>query len=300
MVAPTERDAFAGFHPVVNLFYFVAVIGFAMVFLHPVALSSSLFCAVIYAITLKGIKALRFGLLFLLPLLVFTAALNPLFNHQGVTILAYLPNGNPLTMESVLYGVAAAGMLVTVIIWFTCFNAVMTSDKFIYLFGRAIPALSLVLSMALRFVPRFIRQIKVIANAQRGLGYGESGGLPEKVKRGVKILSILVTWALENAVETADSMKGRGYGLPGRSAFSVFAFKRRDFFALSYLLACLATVLAGSATGAYRFRFFPSVQGQWVSGYSAIFFTVYFFMGIFPVILNINEALQWKRIASTA
>ena len=35
----------------------------------------------------------------------------------------------------------------------------------------------------------------------------------------ITILSIMVTWCLENAIETADSMKSRGCGLPGRSAF---------------------------------------------------------------------------------
>jgi energy-coupling factor transport system permease protein len=46
-------------------------------------------------------------------------------------------------------------MLAAVISWFSCYNAVMTSDKFVYLFGRVIPALSLILSMTLRFVPKF-------------------------------------------------------------------------------------------------------------------------------------------------
>ncbi len=84
-----------------------------------------------------------FSLYGLLPLLLFSAVLNPLFNHEGATILTYLPDGNPLTLESMLYGVSAAAMMVTVILWFSCYNSVMTSDKFLYLFGRVIPALSL-------------------------------------------------------------------------------------------------------------------------------------------------------------
>lgn len=85
----------------------------------------------------------------MLPLLVITALINPAFSHQGVTILTYLPSGNPLTLESILYGIYAAFLLITVIAWFSCFNAVMTSDKFMYLSGGGIiPALSLVLSMS--------------------------------------------------------------------------------------------------------------------------------------------------------
>lgn len=52
--------------------------------------------------------------------------------------------------------------------------------------------------------------------------------LIKRAKHGIKIMSILVTWALENAIDTADSMKDRGYGLPGRTAFSIYRFDRRD------------------------------------------------------------------------
>lgn len=44
--------------------------------------------------------------------------------------------GNPLTLESLWYGAAAGGMLVCILMWFHCYNVVMTSEKFIHLFGR--------------------------------------------------------------------------------------------------------------------------------------------------------------------
>ena len=291
-----ERDTFAGFHPFINLLFFVAAIGFAMFFTHPVCLGVSLFWATTYSIYINGRKAIRFNLIYMLPMLLMAALLNPAFNHQGGTILSYLPDGNPLTLESILYGIAAAVMLITVISWFSCFNAVMTSDKFVYLFGRVIPALSLILSMALRLVPRFKSQIKVISNAQKCIGRDASdGGVLKKIKHGVKILSILVTWALENAIETADSMKGRGYGLPGRTAFSIFRFDKRDLFALVYLLSCSAIIIAGAATGAYYFRYFPTVKGDW-TGATFFVFTAYFALAAFPMICNIKEDILWKQI----
>jgi len=294
-----NRDTFAGFHPAVNLAYFVAVIGFAMFFMHPVCLVISLFCAFAYAIYLNGKKTLRLALFIMLPMLIFTAVLNPLFNHQGGTILAYLPNGNPITMESTLFGIAAAAMLVTVIAWFSCFNAVMTSDKIVYLFGRVIPALSLILSMSLRFVPRFLAQIKVVSNAQKCIGRDVSkGNLFQKARHGIKILSIMVTWVLENAIETADSMKARGYGLPGRTAFSIFKFDKRDVIGLIYILVCAAAVIAGAIAGAYRFRYFPTVLGEWTGFWTVAVFASYFALAALPIFMNIREALIWKRIES--
>jgi len=290
-----SKCAFAGFHPAVNLLYFAAVIGFAMFLMHPAALAISFVCAAFYAVYLGGKKTLRRGTVFMLPVFIATAALNPLFNHQGGTILAYLPNGNPVTLESAMFGIAAAAMLVTVIAWFSCLNKVMESDKFVYLFGRILPALSLILAMSLRFVPRFAGQIKVISNAQKCIGRDVSkGNIAQKARHGIKILSIMVTWALENAIDTADSMKARGYGLPGRTAFSIYRFDARDGKALVFILACAAIVIAGTITEVYRFRYFPTIRGEWAGLPTVIVFAAYFALCLFPIIVNIREDLLWR------
>lgn len=103
-------------------------------------------------------------------MMLMTILINLAFNHEGATILAYLPSGNPLTRESILSGIAAAAMLAAVVTWFSCYTEIMTSDKFIYLFGRIRPALSLVLSMTLRFVPKFKEQFRVVSDAQGCMG----------------------------------------------------------------------------------------------------------------------------------
>jgi energy-coupling factor transport system permease protein len=262
-----KNDAFASFHPAVNFLYFAVVIGFAMFLTHPVFLGISLVCSLAYAIYLNGKKFLRLGI-FLLPMLILTVILNPLFNRAGDTILLYLPNGNPITLEATVYGIAAAVMLITVISWFSCFNAVITSDKLICLFGRIIPASSLILSMSLRFVPRFLAQMKIVSNAQKCIGHGVS------IRQGVKIISIMITWSLENAIETADSMKSRGYGLPGRTAFSIFRFDKRDAFAIAFIVACAAII------------------------FTSAWFVFYFALCAFPLIVNAKEGLHWKLTAS--
>jgi len=288
-----NKDAFAGYHPAVNLLYFALVTGYAMVLAHPVCLALSFACAMGYSIALLGKKAFR---LYMLPLLLIAMTANPLFTHAGVTTLAYLPSGNPLTLESILYGISAAFLLVTVITWFSCFNAVMSSDKLVYLFGRVIPALSLVLSMALRFVPRFTAQAKAVANAQRCLGREVSrGNVFRRAKHGMRILSILVTWALENAIDTADSMKSRGYGLPGRSAFSIYRFEKRDKYALLFLAVCGGLVVAGAVMGQLEFHFYPYIGGADFNAWQAGLFVVYFALCGLPIWVRGGEALQWKR-----
>lgn len=106
--------------------------------------------AFVYSVLLRGYDGFRTNIKYMIPLILLTALINPAFSHQGVTILTYFPSGNPLTLESIMYGIMAAFMLVTVICWFSCFNCVISSDKMVYLFGKAAPVLSLILSMTLR------------------------------------------------------------------------------------------------------------------------------------------------------
>ncbi len=293
-----NRDTFSSFHPLVNFLYFLLVLLFGMCFMHPVCLVISLGSATAYNLYLKGRKGLRFSLRFLLPMMILAAVLNPAFNHEGVTILTYTPNGNPVTLESLIYGAASAFMLAGVVQWFSCYNEVMTADKFVYLFGRVIPALSLVLSMTLRFVPRFTAQLKTVRTAQRCIGRDVSdGGLLQRVKHGVTILSILVTWSLENAIETADSMKSRGYGLPGRTAFSIYRFDSRDKYALLWLGFCLWFILFGWIGGGLNFRYYPSLKGIPLTPFTLGFFLVYLALCLTPLILNGREDVKWKRLS---
>lgn len=293
------RDSFSTFHPIINFLYFAAVISFSMFFMHPILQCISFISAFIYSVMLKGKKALKFNILYMIPTLLFIAIINPAFNHQGITILFYLKNGNPITLESIIFGIASAVMFITVIMWFSCYNAVMTSDKFIYIFGRIIPALSLVISMALRFVPRYIAQIKEISYAQKCINRDiTQGNIIKRAKNGIKIISIMTTWALENAIETSDSMKARGYGLPGRTSFSIFKFHNRDKIVITALICLILIILSGGITGVNTIKFFPSIKIKDISFFSILVYLSYLILCMIPVILNIMEAVKWKRIES--
>lgn len=294
-----KMNEFKTYHPIVNFTYFIFVIGFSCVFMHPICLVISLVCGFTYSVMLKGKKAVKTNLVYMLPTLLIAALINPTFNHEGVTIIKYLPSGNPLTLESIAYGLAAAVMIVSVICWFSCYNEVMTSDKFIYLFGRIMPSLSLILSMTLRFVPKFSAQLKSVVNAQRCMGRDVSNGsIIQRAKHGLSILSIMITWSLENAIETADSMKSRGYGYPGRTAFSIFTFDKRDKKAFLCIAILGLYLLAGYFMGGMYFRYFPSVKTNVFSILGISCFMAYLALCMCPIIIESWEARRWKAIKS--
>lgn len=272
-----------------------------MFFNHPMILGISLISAILYAVVLQGWKkALKFNLLFMLPMLIIVALINPLFNHSGVTILFYLDNGNPITLESIIYGLVMSVMLIQVIIWFSCYNIIMTSDKFIYLFGRIIPALSLIFSMVLRFVPKFKAQLKVISNGQKCIGRDiTNGNILMRARHGVTILSIMVTWALENAIETADSMKARGYGLKGRTAFSLYRFDNRDKGMFGVMLILLVIFIIGVSMGNTFVQYNPIIIINGIVPMSLSSFFTYFIFLVFcliPVAVDGFSAMKWQKM----
>lgn len=294
-----NRDAFSGYHPIINFLYFCLVLGFTMVLMHPVCLLISLICSVYYHISLNGRKSVGFLAKFVFPMLFLTAIVNPAFNHRGTIILCYLPTGNPLTLESILYGIAAGAMLVSVLLWFSCYTVVLSSDKFVYLFGKVIPSLSLMISMVLRFAPKFKIQFENVREAQAGMGRGiSSDSIFTRLKNVLNCFSIMVTWSLENAIDTADSMKSRGYGLKGRTSYSNYRICEKDKYCLIWLSFCFVYLLSGIVSGNLYWRYFPSVQGVSAEPFAASFLFVYFFMCITPIFINQREDKKWKSLKS--
>lgn len=298
-----RQDAFSGCHPAISFLYFAAVILISMFLSHPVLLALSFSGALAYSVVLKGWrKVVKFNLMLTLPAMVVIAFINPAFNHYGVTSLFYLRTG-PVTLEAIVYGLVLASMLFIAILWFTCYNVVMTTDKFVYLFGRLVPALSLVLSMVFRFVPRFGAQLKVIRNGQKAVGRDvSSGNVMRRIRYGIRILSILITWALENAIETSDSMRARGYGLKGRTAFSIFRFDRRDLGVTLTLAGLMGVCAAGFASGVSYASYNPMIRigGLPLDGAGIATWLAWAAFCFFPVVLHGWETWTFWRLARQA
>lgn len=286
-------------HPVVCFLYFAFVIGFSMFFMHPICIITSLFFAVLYHAVQKGGRALLKKLLFVVPAAVAAASLNPLFNHKGMTVLFYLPDKNPMTAESLIYGIAAALMLITVMFWFSSYNLVMTSDRILCIFGRIIPSLSLVVSMALRFTARFFDEIGKVASAKKCMGQGMKGkSIVKKIRYALDILSVMATWALENSAETADSMRARGYGQAKRTFFSSYRFGRFDVLSLAAILLTGLYTLFGALSGKMSFSYFPKVSYAQPTFFGMTFYLAYALLCAIPLIIEITEDMKWKALRS--
>ena len=289
-------DAFSNRHPAVNFLFFLGAIGFSVLIQHPAYLIAGALGAAAYYLLLSGRKGWkRIGML--VPMFLLLTAVNPLFNTYGERVLFHV-FGRPYTLEALLYGGAIAGVFVVMMLWFGCYNAVMTSDKFTSLFGNLIPALSLLLVMVLRMIPSFIRKAGQITLARKAIGLGAGEKNKEKIRHGMGVLSALTDWALEGSVVTGDSMRARGYGSGRRTSFQIYRMKCGDWCLLAVMAALAGTVIAVSSLGATAAEFTPVLSIAPVKGIYALGFAAYCVYLLIPSVLPIKEELQWRRSRS--
>lgn len=287
------QDAFSKRHPIVNLIFFLGAIGFGVMVQHPVYLAAGLLCSCSYYLLLcgrKGLKKIGWMALFFLAMVV----VNPLFNIHGKTYL-FAVFGRPYTLEAVYYGAAIASALVIMLLWFGCYNVVLTSDKFTSMFGNLIPALSLLLVMVLRLIPNLIRKAQQFLGARKCIGMGGSEDAPrkEQLMSGVSILSALTDWALEGSVVTGDAMRSRGYGTSKRSSFVVYRLTGIDCCLLVAQCVLIAVVFVVIATGGTQADFTPDLYIAPMKGFHIPGFVAYCGYLLLPTILHIKETIQW-------
>lgn len=290
-------SAFSRLHPSVLMVYFVAVLSIGMFVTNPVVELISLAGSILFCAMLTGTKEKKTDLMFYIPLMFLVAITNPLFSHNGITPIFFM-NGNPVTVEAVVYGCYIAVMIVSVMLWCKAYSFVMTSDKFVYLFGRIVPRFSLVLSMALRYVPMLKRQAKKVSRTQKAMGLYSSESFFERLRSGIRVISVLIGWSLENAVETGKSMKARGYGLKGHTDYSNFRFLKSDLIMLLLCLMLWAVTLVGVALGKLNFYYYPEITEIPTEVYSIICYAAYSCLACLPFILEAEEMIRWKYYRS--
>lgn len=287
---------FEEYEPFVITVFFLSVIVIAMFSVHPVVVFLTFITGILFYIIRNGKKHIRSHLFFAM-LFVILAIANPLVSHNGVTVL-FVINNNPVTLEAFLYGINSAMMIVGVLYWFRSFTQIMTSDKLLYVFGIFSPKLSLILSMALRFIPMFRNQAERVKDAQKAMGLYSDDNIIDDIRSNMRVFSIVVTWALENGITTADSMSARGYGTGKRTNFSDYRFGRSDIILLITDILLFIIVIYVSALGHLDFNFYPSISYSGRDTIGLIGSIAYGILLMLPVYIEIRGNIRWKYLMS--
>ncbi len=280
-------------HPGAVCLYFLCVQLPIVLGIHPVIAGTALAAGLLFqSLTGEGFRLRRAAFYLILPLL--SALVNPLFNHNGVTVLFFL-NSNPVTGEAVACGAVTGLVISAALIWARCFSDIMDTDRLLCVTGALSPGVSLTLSMALRYVPLMRRQAGKIREAHRAAGLLREDNGPDRIRSGMRVFSGLTTWALENGIITADSMAARGYGSGKRTRYRLFPWERNDT-----LLSLLAPALAGlellaCLQGRIGYTWYPVMSspepGPWgLAGYGA-----FALLSLTGPALELAERIRWRK-----
>ena len=227
----------------------------------------ALFCArwfVSYALVLLALacciyiskvklKAMTKGLKTVYIIVAFTAVMNFFFTPG--TPVSDLPVLSHITWEGIRTGcfmVARIVMLImgSFLLTYTTSPIALTNalDRLLSPLKKLrfpVHDLTLMMSLALRFIPTLIEETDKIMSAQRARGADfESGNILRRAKALVPVLVPLFVGAFRRADELATAMESRCYhGGEGRTALHVLRYRAPDYIALALFVLLVAAVI---------------------------------------------------------
>ena len=229
---------------IVALFLAVSWISYAVMFL---------FLAICIAISRIPLKALVHGMKPLLFILIFTGILNVFFTPGETVLVSFW--GISITTEGIIRAVfmmLRIMMLITGTFLLTYTTSpIALTDGLESLLGPLkvikvpVHELSMMMCIALRFIPTLIEETDKIMSAQKARGADfESGSLINRVKALVPILVPLFISAVRRADELATAMECRCYhGGDGRTKMKLLRYRLLDFETYGVAVVVLAAVI---------------------------------------------------------
>lgn len=284
-------------HPATALAYCCFAVALAAAFVQP-ALCTIAFAGVAsFGLVLDGPRAFARRMAWQAPVVAAIALLNCLFVQMGDTVIFQAgPFG--VHAESLAYGLCMGLSLVVVMEVFVLLGELVSSDDALSLFGGRLPALALVVSTTLRLVPKMKEDAREIRDAMDACTAGSAragAGVSSRMapfRSASRVLSTLVSNAMEDSMTTADSMRARGWGSGARrTSYRRRGFSARDALPLTCVIAAGLLAFATGAGSASSFAFYPTVHGA-ASAASCAPYVLFFLL---PHAAFAAESLRWRR-----
>ncbi len=289
MMGKTE---FSRLHPVCQGLFALCVILFSFWGQNPFLSLILLLGALFWQAERNGPAALLHSLGLLLLFSLAMALINPLFSHRGETILLFL-NSKPITLEALMSGAQGGLSLSQLLLWCTLFSKEISQESFLFLLGKPFPRLALLLSMAMRFFPRFQRRLVELYRLQSA---GEDRGYLQKIRLAANVFAVGTSLTIEESFEIAAGITARGYGRGKRSCYSIFSLSKRDWICIFLFALALLFFLLLTFFGAFRFSFYPTFsyeKGSYLFSYLTLLP-----LSLFPGILERKEKIRWRILKS--
>lgn len=288
------EDGFRGYHPFVQFTYYMATSFLAIYLKHPFFLA--VMCLLVIGVNLinDGGKALKRWIPIYVLMGSIIVLLNPFLVSRGTNILFYF-RGKQVTLEAFTYGIVMALSIITIMMMFVSFNLILNGNRFLFLFGRILPRTAFLLMLAIRFVPLLRERLTEINAVQRIKGLSvKHGTIRQRAKSGMAQMQILLTWSMEEAIQTADSMKARGYGSGKKTSYMPYHMDKRDWGWLAVLLCLFAVCIAGGSLGYGKIIIYPELGTLQLYMLDWVLLAAMILLASFPIISEGREYIRWK------
>ena len=116
----------------------------------------------------------------------------------------------------------------------------------------------------------------------------------DSIKEGSRTFSITTTWALENSIYTADSMKARGFGTGRRTNYSNYKFQKRDYLLMGWLVILWLVVVFSLEREKVYTYYYPFIQVK----NNVVVYLIYGLLCLTPVLINVKEEIRWLILKS--
>ena len=193
---------------------------------------------------LRGVRGILFILLFSAVLNVFLTPGHVLVEFWMITI----------TKEGIIKGGVIAVRLIYLVICTSIMTLTTTPNNladglekafgFLKVIKFPVHEISMIMSLALRFIPTLVEEIDKITAAQKSRGADmESGNVIKRIKALVPVIIPLFISSFSWARELADAMECRCYrGGEGRTKMKVAKLQSRDYIAFIIFAVLIALV----------------------------------------------------------
>lgn len=280
-------------HPAALYIYFAAVFSFSLVSGHPVFCTVSFIGAAVLGIFIKGFREAVSELLKLLAFMPFITFINPLITHLGATPLFFI-NDSPYTLEALVCGFFIWLLMASVLMWATCFTRINNSEKTLYIASHFSETMSVILSMSLRFIPMMKEKMTEIKNARKAMGLYRCDTPFDAVKSNLDLVSVLLTFFIENSADTAMSMKARGFGTAKRRSYSIYRMRRKDVLVIIISVLFLAVIFVQAFSGTSGYNWYPVPDKIGTDIKSIVMYILSAVFSLIPSLIELKGVAAWR------
>lgn len=225
---------------------------FSLLLLLSVSLLSVVISRISFKVILKGLKMIML-------IILFTAVLQLFYNNKGNVLWQPVPSWKFTITDQGIYSAVFLSIRIIALILFSSLLTYTTSPtqltdaierllKPLKVFRINVHALSMMMTIALRFIPTLIEELNIIISAQKARGADlDSGSLTKRAKALVPIFVPLFVSAFRRAYELAFAMDCRCYnGDKGRTRMKIMKLSWLDYIGLAIALALTGAVICTS------------------------------------------------------